>query len=88
MLEVNSGVFITAPHLGGGGPGLACGQPTGEEYVYPCDRVVLAPGHRPRPAPYGDRAGGGLQPGDPCGRRGERTDLDAVHAGYHGARRI
>ena len=30
---------------------------TGEEYVYPCDRVVLAPGHRPCPAPYGDRLG-------------------------------
>jgi len=59
---------------------------TGEEYVYPCDRVVLSLGTEPE-APYGDTLD------RVCGRVipiGDRVTggsfWDAIHAGYHAAR--
>ena len=59
---------------------------TGEEYVYPCDRVVLALGTDPV-RPYGDAlssvCGNVRVIGDSL--RGGSV-WDAVHAGYHAAR--
>lgn len=77
VLEVNNVVFLcnrTLTRVGEDRIWFVDSQ-TGEEYVYPCDRVVLALGTVPA-RPLRGPAGGGLQPGDPCGRRGERrTDL-------------
>ena len=62
---------------------------TGEEYVYPCDRVVLAwapPPPAPMPwrtsRPWGPRCSG-------WGTRPKSGQVwDAVHAGYHAARSL
>ena len=43
----------------GAGPDLVCGQPDREEYVYPCDRVVLALGTTPPLCPGGSPGPGG-----------------------------
>lgn len=61
---------------------------TGEEFVYPCDRVVLALGTTPT-RPYGDRLGEICQKVIPVGDAVRGGQIwDAVHGGYHGARQI
>ena len=61
---------------------------TGEEYVYPCDRVVLALGTKPAD-PYGEEL---KTVCDKVISMGDRTHggqiWDAIHTGYHGARNL
>lgn len=88
VLEVNNVVFLcnrTLTKVGADRVWFVDSQ-TGEEYVYPCDRVVLALGTVPV-RPYGDRLG------EVCDRVVSVGDAlgggqiwDAVHGGYHGAR--
>ena len=90
VLELNSVPILTGrtlTRIGADRVWLADSE-TGEEYVYPCDRVVLALGTRPV-RPYG----GGLSA--VCGRVEVIGDAarggsvwDAVHAGYHAARAL
>lgn len=61
---------------------------TGEEYVYPCDRVVLALGTVPN-RPYGDRLAGCCDRVIPVGDAVAGGQIwDAIHAGYHAARNL
>ena len=61
---------------------------TGEEYVYPCDRVVLALGTVPN-RPYGDRLAGCCDRVIPVGDAVAGGQIwDAIHAGYHAARSL
>lgn len=58
---------------------------TGEEYVYPCDRVVLALGTRPV-RPYGESLGAVCPRVYPIGDRQQGGGIwDAVHGGYRAA---
>lgn len=90
VLEVNHVVFLTDRILTRIGADRVWFRDarTGEEYVYPCDRVVLALGTEPadpyggslstvchKVLPIGDRTGGG-------------SIWDAIHAGYHAARSL
>lgn len=88
VLEVNNVVLLTGrtlTRIGEDRVWFADSQ-TGEEYVYPCDRVVLALGTVPS-RPYGDQLAG------LCDRVVSIGDAvtggqiwDAVHQGYHAAR--
>ena len=61
---------------------------TGEEYVYPCDRVVLALGTDPV-RPYGDRLSTVCSRVETIGDGARGGSVwDAVHAGYHAARAL
>ncbi|MCF0122511.1 MAG: FAD-dependent oxidoreductase [Ruminiclostridium sp.] len=61
---------------------------TGEEYVYPCDRVVLALGTQPA-GPYGDSLRTACDKVIPVGDRIRGGQIwDAIHTGYHAARSI
>lgn len=61
---------------------------TGEEYVYPCDRVVLALGTEPSD-PYGGSLAGVCERVVPIGDRVRGDSFwDAIHAGYHAARSL
>lgn len=90
VLEVNNVVFLcnrTLTRVGEDRIWFVDSQ-TGEEYVYPCDRVVLALGTVPA-RPYGDRLGEVCSRVIPVGDAVKGGQIwDAVHAGYHGARRI
>ena len=58
---------------------------TGEEYVYPCDRVVLALGTEPAD-PYGGALNDICETVIPIGDRTAGGSFwDAIHAGYHAA---
>ena len=58
---------------------------TGEEYVYPCDRVVLALGTRPA-SPYGEELNRVCGKVLPIGDRIQGGQIwDAVHTGYRAA---
>lgn len=88
VLEVNNAVLLTGrtlTRIGEDRVWFADSQ-TGEEYVYPCDRVVLALGTVPS-RPYGDQLAG------LCDRVVSIGDAvtggqiwDAVHQGYRAAR--
>lgn len=90
VLEVNNVVLLTGrtlTRIGEDRVWFADSQ-TGEEYVYPCDRVVLALGTVPS-RPYGDQLAG------LCDRVVSIGDAvtggqiwDAVHQGYHAARAL
>ena len=90
VLEVNNVVFLcnrTLTRVGEDRIWFVDSQ-TGEEYVYPCDRVVLALGTVPA-RPYGDRLGEVCSRVIPVGDAVKGGQIwDAVHAGNHGARRI
>ena len=61
---------------------------TGEEYVYPCDRVVLAMGTEPA-NPYGGSLEGICEKVIPIGDRVAGGSFwDAIHAGYRAARSL
>ena len=88
VLEVNNVVLLTGRTLTRIGEDRVwfVDSKTGEEYVYPCDRVVLALGTVPS-RPYGDQLAG------LCDRVVSIGDAvtggqiwDAVHQGYHAAR--
>ncbi len=88
VLEVNNVVLLTGRTLTRIGEDRVwfADSKTGEEYVYPCDRVVLALGTVPS-RPYGDQLAG------LCDRVVSIGDAvtggqiwDAVHQGYHAAR--
>ncbi len=88
VLELNNVVLLTNRTLTRIGEDRVwfADSKTGEEYVYPCDRVVLALGTVPS-RPYGDQLAG------LCDRVVSIGDAvtggqiwDAVHQGYHTAR--
>lgn len=90
VLEVNNVVLLTGRTLTRIGEDRVwfVDSKTGEEYVYPCDRVVLALGTVPS-RPYGDQLAG------LCDRVVSIGDAvtggqiwDAVHQGYHAARAL
>ena len=88
MLETNSVVFLvdrTLTRIGTDRIWFADSR-TGEEYVYPCDRVVLALGTAPA-APYGEELNAVCGKVVPIGDRVQGGSFwDAIHAGYHAAR--
>lgn len=90
VLELNNVVLLTNRTLTRIGEDRVwfADSKTGEEYVYPCDRVVLALGTVPS-RPYGDQLAG------LCDRVVSIGDAvtggqiwDAVHQGYHAARAL
>lgn len=87
VLEINNVVLLTSRTLTRVGTDRVwfADSQTGEEYVYPCDRVVLALGTVPS-RPYGDALSGVcpkvIALGDAV--RGGQI-WDAIHQGYHGA---
>ena len=87
VLEINSVVFLvnrTLTKIGEDRVWFA-DSVTGEEYVYPCDRVVLALGTEPV-NPYGDSLKDVCDKVVPVGDRCEGGSFwDAIHAGYHAA---
>ncbi len=87
VLELNSVVFLVSRTLTRIGEDRIWFEDpvTGEEYVYPCDRVVLALGTEPV-NPYGDTLNGICDKVIPIGDRSEGGSFwDAIHAGYHAA---
>jgi NADH dehydrogenase FAD-containing subunit len=90
VLELNSVVFLVDRTLTGIGTDRVwfADSKTGEEYVYPCDRVVLALGTEPA-APYGESLEGVCDRIIPIGDRVKGGSFwDAIHAGYHAARSL
>ncbi len=87
VLEINNVVFLvsrTLTRIGEDRIWFADSE-TGEEYVYPCDRVVLALGTEPA-NPYGDALNGVCEKVIPIGDRTAGGSFwDAIHAGYHAA---
>lgn len=90
VLEINNVVLLTSRTLTRIGDDRVwfADSKTGEEYVYPCDRVVLALGTVPS-RPYGDQLAG------LCDRVATIGDAvtggqiwDAVHQGYWAARNL
>ena len=90
VLEINNVVLLTSRTLTRIGDDRVwfADSKTGEEYVYPCDRVVLALGTVPS-RPYGDQLAG------LCDRAATIGDAvtggqiwDAVHQGYWAARNL
>ncbi|MDY4172755.1 MAG: FAD-dependent oxidoreductase [Evtepia sp.] len=90
VLEINNVVLLcnrTLTRIGADRVWFRDSQ-TGEEFVYPCDRVVLALGTTPT-RPYGDRLEEICRKVIPVGDAVRGGQIwDAVHAGYHGARQI
>ena len=90
VLEVQNAVLLanrTLTRVGEDRIWFADSQ-TGEEYVYPCDRVVLALGTVPN-RPYGDRLAGCCDRVIPVGDAVAGGQIwDAIHAGYHAARSL
>jgi NADPH-dependent 2,4-dienoyl-CoA reductase/sulfur reductase-like enzyme len=90
VLEPNSVVFLlnrTLTKIGADRIWFHDTQ-TGEEYVYPCDRVVLALGTKPAD-PYGEALDKICAKVIPVGDRIQGGLIwDAIHSGYHGAREI
>ena len=90
VLETNSVVFLvsrTLTKIGTDRVWFADTQ-TGEEYVYPCDRVVLALGTDPA-NPYGDSLREVCDRVVPIGDRTRGGSFwDAIHSGYHAAREL
>lgn len=90
VLEINNVVFLcnrTLTKVGADRIWFRDSQ-TGEEYVYPCDRVVLALGTTPH-RPYGDQLGEVCERVVPLGDAVQGGQIwDAIHAGYHGARGV
>ena len=90
VLETNSVVFLvsrTLTKIGTDRVWFADTQ-TGEEYVYPCDRVVLALGTDPA-NPYGDSLREICDRVVPIGARTRGGSFwDAIHSGYHAAREL
>ena len=87
VLEVNQVVLMTNRRLTKIGRDRIwfCDTATGEEYVYPCDRVVLALGIRSA-RPYGDGLGLACQRVIPVGDAEKPGKLwDAIHSGYRAA---
>ncbi len=88
VLETNSVVFLvdrTLTRIGTDRIWFADSR-TGEEYVYPCDRVVLALGTAPA-APYGEELNALCGKVIPVGDRVQGGSFwDAIHAGYRAAR--
>ncbi len=88
VLETNSVVFLVDRTLTRIGTDRIWFEDsrTGEEYVYPCDRVVLALGTAPA-APYGEELNAVCGKVVPIGDRVQGGSFwDAIHAGYHAAR--
>ena len=88
VLEVNSVVFLVDRTLTRIGTDRVWFRDTrtGEEYVYPCDRVVLALGTEPED-PYGPDLQSVCGKVIPIGDRVRGGSFwDAIHAGYHAAR--
>lgn len=87
VLEINNVVLLTGRTLtrvGADRVWFADSQ-TGEEYVYPCDRVVLALGTVPS-RPYGDALSGVCPKVIALGDAVQGGQIwDAIHQGYHGA---
>ena len=87
VLEINNVVFLvnrTLTRIGTDRIWFSDTR-TGEEYVYPCDRVVLALGTEPA-APYGDGLAGVCDRVIPIGDRAAGGSFwDAIHAGYRAA---
>ena len=90
VLEINNVVFLvnrTLTKIGTDRVWFTDSQ-TGEEYVYPCDRVVLAMGTEPAD-PYGGSLAGIGEKYVPIGDRVRGGSFwDAIHAGYHAARSL
>ena len=88
VLEVNNVVLLTGRTLTRIGEDRVWfgDSKTGEEYVYPCDRVVLALGTVPS-RPYGDQLAGLCDQVVSIGDAVTGGQIwDAVHQGYHAAR--
>lgn len=87
VLEPNNVVFLcnrTLTRIGTDRIWFVDSQ-TGEEYVYPCDRVVLALGTRPA-SPYGEELNRVCGKVLPIGDRIRGGQIwDAVHTGYRAA---
>lgn len=90
VLEVNNVVLLTGrtlTRIGEDRVWFADSQ-TGEEYVYPCDRVVLALGTVPS-RPYGDHLSALCDRVISIGDAVTGGQIwDAVHQGYHAARAL
>lgn len=88
VLEVNNVVLLTGRTLTRIGEDRVwfADSKTGEEYVYPCDRVVLALGTVPN-RPYGDHLSALCDRVISIGDAVTGGQIwDAVHQGYHAAR--
>lgn len=87
VLEPNNVVFLcnrTLTRIGTDRIWFVDSQ-TGEEYVYPCDRVVLALGTRPA-SPYGEALNSVCDKVIPIGDRIQGGQIwDAIHTGYRAA---
>ena len=87
VLEINNVVLLTSRTLTRVGTDRVwfADSQTGEEYVYPCDRVVLALGTVPS-RPYGDALSGVCPKVIALGDAVQGGQIwDAIHQGYHGA---
>ncbi|MCI6991046.1 MAG: FAD-dependent oxidoreductase [Clostridiales bacterium] len=87
VLEINNVVLLTSRTLTRVGTDRVwfADSQTGEEYVYPCDRVVLALGTVPS-RPYGDALSGACPKVIALGDAVQGGQIwDAIHQGYHGA---
>ncbi len=90
VLEVNNVVLLTGRTLTRIGEDRVwfADSKTGEEYVYPCDRVVLALGTVPN-RPYGDHLSALCDRVISIGDAVTGGQIwDAVHQGYHAARAL
>lgn len=90
VLEINNVVLLTSRTLTRIGDDRVwfADSKTGEEYVYPCDRVVLALGTVPS-RPYGDQLAGLCDRVETIGDAVTGGQIwDAVHQGYWAARNL
>lgn len=87
VLEINNVVFLCSRTLTRVGEDRIwfTDTQTGEEYVYPCDRVVLALGTQPA-SPYGEELAQVCERVIPLGDRVQSGSIwEAVHTGYRAA---
>lgn len=87
VLELNNVVFLCGRTLTRVGEDRIwfTDTQTGEEYVYPCDRVVLALGTQPA-SPYGEELAQVCERVIPLGDRVQSGSIwEAVHTGYRAA---